>query len=87
MSNRTNEETETSLYQNAADRGTWNLFTDDPVWQRRLESYGIAPVRTEGESKLYTLRADQVVIRKGKRKTSPEQAAAFRERMAAARTE
>jgi hypothetical protein len=85
MSDRTQEETETSLYQNAADRSTWELCTEDAVWQRRLEAMGIAPTRTRGDARWYTLRADQVVIRKGKRATSPEQAAAFRARMASAR--
>lgn len=84
MADRTNEETETALSQNAANRSEWELFSEDPVWQRRVEALGIEPTRTQGDAKWYTLRADQVVIRKGKRKVSPEQAAAFRERMAAA---
>jgi hypothetical protein len=83
MSDRTQEETETSLYQNAADRSTWELCTEDAVWQRRLEAMGIAPTRTRGDARWYTLRADQVLIRKGKRATSEAQREVARARMAA----
>ncbi len=86
MAEKTLEETETVLCQQASNRREWNLFTEDPVWQRRLESFGIEPdAELHGGGRTYTLRADQVVIRKGKRETSEAQRAAFAERMAAVR--
>lgn len=86
MADRTLAETETALSQSADNRNEWELFTEDAVWQRRMAAMGVAPVRVQGESMWYKLRADQVVIRKGKRAVSPEQAAAFRARMTAAGT-
>lgn len=78
----TNEEIETAFYQNAADRSTWNLYTNDAVWMRRLEALGIpADKEHYGGAKSYTLRADQVVVRKGKKAMSDEQKAQLAARM------
>lgn len=49
------------------DPDTWYAYTDYPRWQRKLESVGAELVRDDGIGKHYRLRADQVLIRKGKR--------------------
>lgn len=76
----TQEEQETHLSMVAADRGTWEVYSDDPVMQRRLEAIGAEPFTYGNETlggKHYRLRADQVVLRKGKKTVSDAQ----RERM------
>lgn len=80
-------ESETHLNMTAADRTVWEVFTDDPVWQRRLESVGATLVRetVDGIGKFYTLRADQVHIRAGKRKVSEAQKAQLADRLRAMR--
>jgi hypothetical protein len=86
--NLTLEEMETALTMSADDRGTWQVFSDDPVMQRRLEAIGATPVRTAntGSGKFYTLRADQVLIRTGKRKMSEAQKAQLGDRLRAMRS-
>lgn len=81
MSDLSNEERETHLNQSAADRKTWEMATDDPVWIARMERLGIAPDRTRGATHFYTLKDEQVVVRKGKRHMSEAQRAASVERM------
>lgn len=84
MANLTLEEMETSLYCNATDRGTWHVYSDDPVWQRRLEAAGATLVQeTHGGGKKYTLRADQITFRKGKRVISDERKAQLAARLRA----
>lgn len=80
------EEQETNLNMVAIDRTTWHVFTDDPVMQRKLERIGAVLVRENlFGGKEYTLRADQVLLRKGKRKQiskmTEEQRAKASERM------
>jgi len=60
----TNEERETCLNMVATDRNTWEVFSDDPVMQGRLERIGAELVRSEGPSKFYRLDARQVLLRK-----------------------
>lgn len=77
------EEIETAFYQNAANRKEWSVFTEDPVWVRKLEKIGAVLVRDNlNGGKTYTLRADQVLVRAGKRQVSDEQKAKSAERMA-----
>lgn len=73
--NLTQQEQETHLNMTADDRNTWQVFSDDLVMQRRLEGIGATLVRVaaDGIGKHYTLRADQVLIRAGKRKVSEAQ--------------
>lgn len=66
----TNAERETHLNQVADDRSTWEAASNDPVMVARLQRIGAVLVRTVGETHFYRLRADQVVIRSGKRKVS-----------------
>lgn len=67
-------ERETNLNLSADDRGTWGVFTDDPVMIAKMEKVGAEFVRDAkgGEGKFFKLRADQVVIRTGKRFMSEE---------------
>jgi len=64
---------ETAFYQNAEDRSKWQVFSDDPYWQRKLEKAGAVLVKAGGDGKTYTLRQDQVLIRVGKRAVSKAQ--------------
>lgn len=72
---------ETHLNMMAGDHGEWELFSDDPFWMRRLEKIGIKPSEKVGEGNIYKLRADQVLIRVGKRAVSDEQRKKSAERM------
>lgn len=61
----TREETETHFNMTADDRSVWVVYTDDPVWQRRLEGMGFEPVSQErGGGKTYRLPARCVTVRK-----------------------
>jgi len=66
-------EQETHLNMVAENRNIWEVCSDDKVMILRLESIGATFVRADGPTKFYTLRADQVVLRAGKRKMSDEQ--------------
>ena len=66
-------ERETHLNMVGDDHGHWELFSDDPYTIRRLAKLGITPTATVGEGYQYQLNADQVLIRRGKRKTSEAQ--------------
>lgn len=72
---------ETHLNMMAHDHKTWELFSDDPYWIRRMEKLGIEPTERVGDGFLYRLLADQVLIRKGKRPTSEKQRQVAAERM------
>ncbi len=75
------EEQETIFITCAAERGKWEAFTTDPVWMRRLEKMGAVLVEEHSLSRRYTLRAEQILIRKGKRAVSERQRAVAAERM------
>jgi len=85
--NLTLAEMETNLNMCADDRTTWTVSSDDPVMQRRLEAVGATLLRESknGVTKFYTLRADQVYIRSGKRKLSDAQKAQLGDRLRAMR--
>lgn len=63
---RTLEETETSIYQNAAARDYWRVGTADPVMIRKMARLGIEPdyIKPGGWHE-YTLRANQISFRRG----------------------
>jgi len=71
----------------ADDRGMWTVSSDDPVMQRRLEAIGATLLREgrNGITKFYTLRADQVLLRKGKRELSDDTKAQLADRLRAMR--
>jgi hypothetical protein len=56
------DEQETHLNLVASNRRLWEVYSDDPVMQRKLEGIGAKLVRTEpdGLGKHYTLQANQV---------------------------
>jgi hypothetical protein len=60
------EEMETAFYQNAANRGEWQVNCDDPVMQRKLESIGAELIHTsaDGGFKQYKLKASQIRFRR-----------------------
>lgn len=66
------EERETHLNLIAADRSTWEVYTDDPVMIKRLDKI-VTAIKTTNNGKFYQLRSDQVVLRKGKRAVSDAQ--------------
>ena len=82
----TNAERETIISQTADDRSKWHVFTDDPIQARRLQKLGAARLPSRPGTAEFELSADQVLIRRGKRSTSPATAAAAGQRLAAART-
>ena len=84
MTALTNSERETRLNMTADNRGVWEVASDDPVMQRRLEAVGARLTRQRGETRWYTLPAEQVTIRR-KRELSDEQRAALSERAKAMR--
>lgn len=73
------------ISQDADNRQEWNVFTDDPVMVRKLEAIGATRTDTRGESTFWTIRADQILLRRGKRQVSEANRQAARERLAAAR--
>ena len=72
------EERETHLNMTGDDHATWIVYSDDLFWQRRFEKLGIEFVEVKGGGREYRLNADQVLIRKGKRKVSEAQREAMR---------
>lgn len=76
MAELTLVEMETHMNLSAADRGTWEITSDDPVMQRRLESIGATCTGKRGVLKFYTLPANQVTLR-NKRELTDEQRAAL----------
>ena len=84
MTALTNAERETHLNMTADNRGVWKIASDDPVMLRRLEAVGATLVRRRGETRWYTLPAEQVTIRR-RRELSSEQRAVLSERAKAMR--
>ena len=66
----TNAERETHLNLAADDRSIWHVASNDPVMIARLQRIGADLVSVKGETVFFTLRADQVLLRKGKRHVS-----------------
>ena len=64
------EERETSLNMTGDKHDEWEVHTDDPYWIRRFEKLGIQPSAKVGVGNKYILRADQVLIRRGKPQVS-----------------
>lgn len=80
MSNLTLDEMETSIIINAADRSIIEVYSDDPVWQRRLEKLaGPGRPANTGPGRFWTLDASYLALRKP-RQLSDEQRALLAER-------
>lgn len=60
------EERETVISMAGDDHDTWIMYSDDPYWQRRIEKLGIQPFEARGAGRKYRLRAEHVLIRRGK---------------------
>ena len=84
MTALTNAERETHLNMAADNRGVWEIASDDPMMLRRLEAVGATLVRQRGETRWYTLPAEQVTIRR-RRELTDEQRAVLSERAKAMR--
>lgn len=69
MAEQSLEEQETHASMNANDRGTWELFIDDLVMQRRFEAAGATLVsETKSGGKFYTIPYSQFQPRKPRAK-------------------
>lgn len=81
--NLTLQEQETHLSMSADDRGTWHVYSDDPVMQRRLESIGaeLVKVAADGIGKHYALPANQITFRKPPKPLSDERKAQLAEQL------
>ena len=79
----TNEERETTLSMVADDRGQWAVFSDDPVMIARLRRCGALEIqgRKGAVGINFTLKAEQVLIRRGKRHMTDETRAASAARL------
>lgn len=77
------DEQETNFTIEATDRNLLYIFSNDSVWQARIEKLGIAPYRVDGYGKFYNVNLEEsftFVLRK-KRKMSDEQRQLLSERM------
>ena len=92
MPKLTLEEQETHISMIADNRGLWIVYSDDPVMIARLERIGakLTEIAPDEIGRHYELRADQVLLRAGKRQLSDtthrEMAARLAEHHAASRT-
>jgi hypothetical protein len=77
MSSTAKDERETHLNISASDRSYWEVATNDPVFIRKLQSVGAKEIRLSGDVVFFRIEADQVLLRKGKRKVSEAQRARF----------
>lgn len=73
-------ETESTLSQTADDRTIWRMYTADPVIIRKMESIGAKLLRNydDYQGRLYEVKAEQIIFRKGKRVLSEKQLKARR---------
>lgn len=76
-------ERETMMNLIASDRTSWEVFTDDPIMIAKFERIGAELIRVDkgGDGKFFKLRADQVVLRTGKRQVTEEQRQSAKENM------
>ncbi len=83
MADLTLEEMETHLNVTADDRSVWQISSNDVVMQRRVEKVGAKLVKQRGDTKFYTLPANQISFRNP---VSDEVREAARARFAAMRS-
>ena len=53
------DEQETTWTIEATDRNRVRVFSNDPIWQRRLESVGIVPDLVDGYGRFYAFSLDE----------------------------
>lgn len=80
MIDLTLDEQETHFHITASNRSKVEVYSDDPVWQRKLEKI-TQPTKVNGRGKFYELNIDQLSLRSGKRQLSDEARARLAERM------
>lgn len=77
------DERETNFTVEATDRNTLRIFSNDTVWQNRIEKLGINAHRESGYGKFYVVNLENFLFGlRPRRKLSEEQRAALRERFA-----
>lgn len=77
------DERETNFTIEATDRGIVRVFSNDTVWQGRLEKLGIVADRESGYGKFYKIDLENFNFSlRQRRKLNDEQRAALRERLA-----
>ena len=88
MTGLTLDEQESNFTVEATDRSVVSVFSNDVVWQNRIEKLGIEPHRSDGYGKFYKVDLSQYSfgIRR-KRQMSDEQRSAIAERFAALRND
>jgi hypothetical protein len=82
-------ERETCLNMTADDRSVWEVFSDDPVMQRKLEAIGATLLYTVGQGSYYSIPAACVTLRKPSTMSPEERArrgARLRETLSSAQT-
>lgn len=76
------DEMETNFTIEATDRSVVNIFSNDKVWQRRIEALGIVPYLIDGYGRFYRVSLGQYNFGlKRKRVLTDEQRQAMAERM------
>lgn len=86
LSDLSNAERETMLNMVADNRAMWNVYSDDPVMQRKLERIGAVVIKTETHGgKHYELPANQVSFRRPPKPMSKERKAELAAQLAASR--
>ena len=75
MAELTNAERETHISMTADNRDEWQIFSDDPVMQRRFEAVGATLVKARGGAKFYTLPANQISLRNPSKLTDEQREA------------
>lgn len=80
------DEQETTFTIEATDRKTVTVFTNDSVWQGRMEKLGIEAFRRNAYGRWYRVSLEEFLFGfRKKRQLSDEQRALMAERMAAVR--
>jgi len=85
MAELTNAERETYFSMTADNRDEYQVFSDDPIMQRRIEAVGEKLVKANGTAKFYTLPANQISLRNPPKPMSEERKVKLAMQLSAAR--
>ena len=84
--NLATDEMETDFVIEASDRNTLQIFSNDAVWQRRIEALGVVAYRVDGYGRWYKVSlTDYNFGLYKKRQLSDDQRAAMAQRLKAVR--
>lgn len=76
------DERETNFTIEATDRNTLRIFSNDTVWQNRIEKLGVKADRESGYGKFYEVNLENFLFSlRPRRKLNDEQRASLRERL------